>query len=122
MEFQALAALFLVAAVNAALPGPCVISIVGCTLRNGRWSGACLCAGIFLDDMILIAVAIGSVAGVIALSPQWFDALKWGGVAVLLGLAALSLPPGGKGQLSSAARTGGRSLPGSPSEPAARTT
>lgn len=93
MEFQTLAALFVAAAINASLPGPCVVAIAGRTLRFGWRGGAGICVGLILGDVVLIAVALGSVAGLIALSPTAFSALKWSGIAALVALAALALRP-----------------------------
>lgn len=93
MEFHALAALGLAAAVNASLPGPCVVAIAGSTMREG-WGGAArLCCGLILGDVVLITVALGSVAGLVAVSPLSLVAMKWGGIATLIGFAALAVRP-----------------------------
>lgn len=93
MYLEAFAALFMAAAINSALPGPCVIAVAGRTLREGWRSGASLCLGVFLGDAILIGAALGSMAGLVALSPIWLEALRYGAIAVPIGFACLALRP-----------------------------
>lgn len=93
MQIHALAALFIAAAINASIPGPCVVAIAGRTLRGGWRSGATLCCGLILGDVLLVVVALATAAGVVAVSPTAFATLKWGGIAALLAVAALALRP-----------------------------
>lgn len=91
METSALAALFVAAFVNAALPGPCVILTFGRTARSGVGAGLVVTSGILAGDALLVSAAVGATLGVLALAPAAFPTLKWFGIACLVLLAARSL-------------------------------
>ena len=99
-------ALLVAALINALLPGPCALLIVGRTLRAGLAGGATVAAGAFLADVILILGALGLVAGAIALSPVLLAVMKWVGVAVLVAMAIRALPRRGPAREAARARAG----------------
>lgn len=93
MKPDILLALFIASFVNAALPGPCMIATMGRTLQGGWRAGALVSLGLLTADTLLVAAAIAMLVGVLTLSPVAFVAMKWGGIAVLLGLAVQCLRP-----------------------------
>lgn len=91
MKADILLALFVASFVNAALPGPCMIATMGRTLRGGWRAGALVSLGVLAADTLLVAAAIAALLGVLSLSPAALTAMKWAGIAALLGLAVQCL-------------------------------
>jgi threonine/homoserine/homoserine lactone efflux protein len=93
MKPDILFALFLASFVNAALPGPCMIATMGRTLQGGWRAGALVSLGVLTADTLLVVAAVAMLLGVLTLSPVALIAMKWVGIAVLLGLAVECLRP-----------------------------
>ena len=95
MGFAALAALFLASAINAGLPGPCVMLTAGRTAGSGWRAGAAVSLGVLVADALLVAVALVALVGAVKLSPSALVTMKWAGVIALVVLAVRSLRPAG---------------------------
>ncbi len=104
MPISSIFALFLASAVNAAIPGPCIILTVARTARGGAAAGLCASAGILAADAVLAAAAVAVLQGMMALPEILFRLLQWAGAGVLLLLALQLL----RAPLSSGASACGR--------------
>lgn len=93
MDLTAYAALFLASAVNAALPGPCMLMTVGRTAGLGWRAGAAVTLGVLTADTLLVLGASAMMLGVLTLSTAALGVMKWAGIAALVVLAACSLRP-----------------------------
>ncbi len=93
MDLPALAALFLASAINAGLPGPCVLTTMGRTAGSGWRAGAAVTLGVLTADILLVVAAAMLMMGAMQVSPAAVGIMKWAGVAALVGLAARCLWP-----------------------------
>jgi len=86
---------FLIAAAALiALPGPTVMLVVGTSLRKGAVAGLVAVAGSTAAAAIQLLVVLAGLASVVVLAGEWFEWLRWIGVAYLfcLGIKALATP------------------------------
>lgn len=88
MDPLALAALFIASTINAAIPGPCILLIIGRSARGGLRAGLWVVTGVLFSALVLVTVAILTLLGLLTISLGALTAMKWIGVAILLWLAA----------------------------------
>jgi threonine/homoserine/homoserine lactone efflux protein len=81
-----------------ALPGPGTFALLTSTGQGGLRAGAAATLGVILGDQVLMWLAVGGVAALLAAQPALFQAVQWAGAAYLawIGLRLL-LSPGGQG-------------------------
>ncbi len=91
MSSFAILTLSIAAFVNAALPGPCVLLTFSRSARSGARAGLTVTAGILAADVLLVGAAVAATLGVVAIKPEAFPAMKWAGIACLVGIAILTL-------------------------------
>lgn len=83
-----------------ALPGPGTFTLLTSTGQGGMRAGAAATAGVVIGDQVLLWLAVGGVAAVLAAHPSWFKAvqylgaayLSWVGLKLLLARAAEAAP------------------------------
>jgi threonine/homoserine/homoserine lactone efflux protein len=68
-------------------PGPNMAWLAALALGQGRRAGLAACAGIALGLLVNALVAGFGVAAFIIANPDWWQVLRWGGVAFMLWLA-----------------------------------
>jgi len=66
-----------------ALPGPGTFALLNSTAKGGLRAGAGATFGIILGDQVLMWLAVGGVAAVLAAYPWAFHAIQFGGAAYL---------------------------------------
>jgi threonine/homoserine/homoserine lactone efflux protein len=88
MEFTLLT-LFVAATINAAIPGPCILYVLGRSAAAGLASGLRVTLGIALGVALLIATAWSVILGALSLSAHGLEAMRVAGIALLLALAIL---------------------------------
>jgi threonine/homoserine/homoserine lactone efflux protein len=66
-----------------ALPGPGTFALLTSTAKGGFRAGAAATAGVILGDQVLLWLAVGGVAALLAANPAWFKAVQYGGAAYL---------------------------------------
>lgn len=71
-----------------ALPGPGTFALLGSTSKGGFRAGAAATLGIILGDQVLMWMAVGGVAAILAAYPVAFRAIQWGGALYLGWLGA----------------------------------
>jgi threonine/homoserine/homoserine lactone efflux protein len=86
MEFTLLA-LFVAAAINAAIPGPCILYVFGRSAASGPAAGLRVTVGIALADCLLVLAAWAVVLGALTLTAHGLEAMRIMGVVVLAALA-----------------------------------
>ena len=108
MASSALFLLFAASFVNAAIPGPCMVLTFGRSARAGARAGIAVSLGVLVADLMLVLLAFGLARGAVALSSAGLGAMKWAGIALLLGLALYCLRAGERppAEASSARRDG----------------
>ena len=74
-----------------ALPGPSVLYVVARTVEQGRAAGLVSVLGLETGALIHVGAAAAGVSALVASSPGAFAALRYGGAAYLLWLAARTL-------------------------------
>jgi threonine/homoserine/homoserine lactone efflux protein len=74
-----------------ALPGPSVLYVVARTVEQGRAAGLVSVLGLETGALIHVGAAAAGVSALVASSPGAFAALRFGGAAYLLWLAARTL-------------------------------
>lgn len=81
-----------------AIPGPGTFALLTSTGQGGLRAGAAATLGVILGDQVLMWLAVGGVAALLAAQPALFQAVQWAGAAYLawIGLRLL-LGPGGQG-------------------------
>jgi threonine/homoserine/homoserine lactone efflux protein len=67
-----------------ALPGPGTFALLTATGLGGPRGGAAATAGLIAGDQVLLWLAVGGVAALLAAHPAWFQALQWAGAAYLV--------------------------------------
>ena len=79
-----------------ALPGPGTFTLLTSTAKGGMRAGAAATLGIIWGDQVLLWMAVGGVAALLAANPMAFRTVQWGGSAYLmwLGLKLLLARPG----------------------------
>jgi threonine/homoserine/homoserine lactone efflux protein len=82
-----------------ALPGPGTFALLTSTAKGGFRAGAAATAGIIVGDQVLLWLAVGGVAALLAANPVWFKAVQYGGAAYL-GYLGLRLVFSGEGSAS----------------------
>lgn len=83
-----------------ALPGPGTFTLLTSTGQGGMRAGAAATAGVVIGDQVLLWLAVGGVAAVLAAHPSWFKAVQylgaaylgWVGLKLLLARAAEAAP------------------------------
>ena len=77
-----------------ALPGPGTFTLLTSTGQGGLRAGAAATAGVVIGDQILLWLAVGGVAALLATHPAWFKAVQYMGAAYLgwVGLRLLITP------------------------------
>jgi homoserine/homoserine lactone efflux protein len=88
VEPVAFFALFAIAALNAAIPGPCMILTFSRSAGGGLRSGARVSGGILLGELMLAGITFLMMLGLFTVTHEVFAAMKWAGAALLLVLAA----------------------------------
>jgi threonine/homoserine/homoserine lactone efflux protein len=91
MDQAMFALLFFATAINAALPGPCTILTASRSAVAGQAAGMRITLGVLLANLVLATITLAVMRGVLTVSDQAFGAMKWGGIAVLLAMAARML-------------------------------
>lgn len=66
-----------------ALPGPGTFALLGSAGQGGLRAGAAATAGLIAGDQVLLWLAVGGVAAVMAANPALFTAVQWAGAAYL---------------------------------------
>lgn len=79
------------AAVNSAVPGPCILVASSRAATDGLWSGFRVTFGIALSDVILLALVWTMILGVLTLPGATQEILRLGGLALLVILALAML-------------------------------
>lgn len=87
MTVTALLALFLASALNAALPGPCLLLTMNRAAAAGWRAGLAVALGIVAARGLLLALAGAVIAGLLTLRAPMLDGMKWAGIVVLVLLA-----------------------------------
>ena len=79
-----------------ALPGPGTFTLLASTAKGGMKAGSAATLGVILGDQVLLWMAVGGVAALLAAHPMVFRTVQWGGAAYLmwLGLKLLLARPG----------------------------
>jgi len=79
-----------------ALPGPGTFALLNSTGKGGFRAGAAATMGVILGDQVLMWLAVGGVAALLAAYPWAFRAVQFGGAAYLgwVGLRLLLARPG----------------------------
>lgn len=66
-----------------ALPGPGTFALLTSTAQGGLRAGAAATAGLLIGDQVLLWLAVGGVAALLAAHPGWFGAIQYAGAAYL---------------------------------------
>jgi leucine efflux protein len=66
-----------------ALPGPGTFALLTSTAKGGFRAGATATAGLIIGDQVLLWLAVGGVAALLAANPIWFRAVQYAGAAYL---------------------------------------
>ncbi len=66
-----------------ALPGPGTFALLTSTGKGGLRAGAAAVFGVILGDQVLMWLAVGGVAALLAANPALFQTVQWAGVAYL---------------------------------------
>jgi len=79
-----------------ALPGPGTLALLNSTAKGGFVAGAAATFGVILGDQVLLWMAVGGVAALLATHPALLQALQFMGAAYLawIGLRLLFAAPG----------------------------
>ncbi len=79
-----------------ALPGPGTFTLLTSTAKGGFAAGAAATLGVILGDQVLLWMAVGGVAALLAANPTLFHAVQYLGAAYLgwIGLRLLFARPG----------------------------
>jgi threonine/homoserine/homoserine lactone efflux protein len=79
-----------------ALPGPGTFALLTSTAKGGFAAGAAATAGVIAGDQVLLWLAVGGVAALLAANPSAFQAVQYLGAAYLgwIGLRLLFARPG----------------------------
>ena len=79
-----------------ALPGPGTFALVNSTGKGGFRAGAAATFGVIVGDQVLLWLAVGGVAALLAAYPLAFHVVQYGGAAYLawVGLKLLLAKPG----------------------------
>jgi homoserine/homoserine lactone efflux protein len=74
-----------------ATPGPTVMFVTSISIRHGATSGLIAVAGSTVAAAFQLGVVVAGLASVVSLAGDWFELIRWAGVAYLvyLGLSAL---------------------------------
>jgi leucine efflux protein len=74
-----------------ALPGPGTFALLGSTGKGGLRGGAAATLGLIVGDQVLLWLAVGGVAALLAAHPGWFRWVQYAGAGylALLGLRLL---------------------------------
>jgi len=70
------------------LPGPTVLLVLSCAMRQGRSVAFPAAAGVALGHTIAMTVSITGLGALVLISPELFSALKWCGAAFLCYIGA----------------------------------
>lgn len=78
------------------IPGPGNLALMTSTGKGGIRGGLAATCGVILGDQVLMWLAVGGVAALLAMNPLAFQAVQWLGAAYLgwLGLRMLLAKPG----------------------------
>jgi len=84
-----------------ALPGPGTFTLLTSTSQGGYRAGAAATGGIILGDQVLLWLAVGGVAALMAAQPWLFRGVQWAGAAYLawMGLKLIFAAPGSAGPI-----------------------
>ncbi len=79
-----------------ALPGPGTFALLTSTAKGGLRAGAAATLGVMVGDQVLLWMAVGGVAALLAAHPGWFRAVQYAGAAYLgwIGLKLIFSRPG----------------------------
>ncbi len=79
-----------------AVPGPGTFALLTSTGKGGFRAGAAATLGVIIGDQVLLWLAVGGVAALLATHPLAFKLVQWGGAAYLVwfGLSLLLARPG----------------------------
>jgi leucine efflux protein len=79
-----------------AIPGPGNLAIITSTSKGGIWGGVAAALGVIAGDQVLLWLAVGGVAAVLAAYPAAFKIIQWSGAVYLawLGIKMLVVKPG----------------------------
>jgi len=79
-----------------ALPGPGTFTLLNSTGKGGFRAGAAATLGVILGDQVLLWLAVGGVAALLAAYPVAFHVVQYGGAAYLawIGIKLLIAKPG----------------------------
>lgn len=66
-----------------ALPGPGTFALLSSTAKGGFRAGAAATFGVIVGDQVLLWLAVGGVAALLAAHPGWFQAVQYLGAAYL---------------------------------------
>lgn len=91
MHFESWMLLLAATAVNAVVPGPGMLLVIGLSAARGFGAGVRVTLGFLLGKLLTLAIVWSVMAGIMAVSADGLTVLRHGGIAVLLGLALLLL-------------------------------
>ncbi len=79
-----------------ALPGPGTFALLTSTAKGGLRAGAAATLGVIAGDQVLLWLAVGGVAAILAANPVWFQAVQYAGAAYLvwIGVRLIFAAPG----------------------------
>jgi leucine efflux protein len=79
-----------------ALPGPGTFALITSTGKGGLRAGAAATLGVIVGDQVLMWLAVGGVAALLAANPLWFRGVQYLGAAYLvwIGLKLIFAKPG----------------------------
>ncbi len=85
-----------------ALPGPGTFALLTSTAKGGLRGGAASTVGVILGDQVLMWLAVGGVAALLAANPLLFRGVQYLGAAYLawIGLRLLLAKPGAAGPIT----------------------
>ncbi|MDR6990328.1 LysE family transporter [Luteimonas sp. 3794] len=80
-----------------AIPGPGTVALLTATARSGVRAGYAACFGLALGDQVLLWLAAGGVAALLAANPMLFRGVQWLGAAYLVWIGVQLLRNRGDG-------------------------
>lgn len=80
-----------------ALPGPGTFALLTSTAKGGFRAGAAATAGLIVGDQVLLWLAVGGVAALLAANPVWFRTVQYAGAGYLVWIGVRLVVAGSAG-------------------------
>lgn len=94
MTFTVATVLFGASFVNSLAPGPCIILTLSRSSRAGMAAGLSITVGVLLAEIALACLSVSVIFGLVLVSGQTLETVRWAGFAALLWLAAKMIRSG----------------------------